>query len=125
MSDRLYVDPVTHSAREERALFALGKKLNKSVGQLYRFGIITYCRSRAEDGNLPDEVLEDFNKIMQRDPEYLDRLKQDRIAGDLCKTEILTQEKTPEVMIPIYNKITRQNETIPETMFHPKLHERI
>lgn len=126
MSDRIYIDPVTHSAREERALFSLGKKLGKSVGQFYRLGIITYCRVKAEDGILPDDILEEFNLIMQKDPEYLERMKQDRIAGaSICNTGILYQVKKDEPLIHVYNKITRSEEDIEERNFHPRMHERL
>jgi hypothetical protein len=126
LSDRLYVDPVTHSAREERALFELGKKLGKSVGQFYRLGIISYCRIKAEDGALSDEILDEFNKIMQKDPDYLERLKQDRInQNDICQVDLLVQVKEPEPdFIRVWDIGAKNYIHINPVNFDPRIHER-
>ena len=116
MSDRIYVDPVTHSAREERALFEFGKKLNKSVGQFYRLGIITYCRSLAEGGYLSEELLTEFNLIIQKDSDYLEQLKRENFSKtDICQTNILTQiQKDPQSLIEVWDDSQKSYVNIPD-----------
>jgi hypothetical protein len=123
MSERIYIDPVARTSREERALFNLIKKLDKSVGQFTRLGVITYCRSLAEGGYLSQSVLEEFNKVMQRDSDYLERLRDEKIKESLCQTELLTQEPKPEQrIIRVYNNVDEKKETIPEDKFDPVFH---
>lgn len=101
MSDRLYVDPVTNSVREERALFSFSKKLGKTNGQFYRLGVLTYCRVLLETGTMPTTILAEYKAISEKDQDYLERLMQERIdeSNDqyekACSIE-LPKPKEPE-----------------------------
>jgi len=102
MSDRLYVDPVTNSVREERALFSFSKKLGKTNGQFYRLGVLTYCRVLIETGNMSQTLLAEYKAISEKDQDYLERLMQERIAesndhyNQACSIE-LPKPKMPEI----------------------------
>jgi len=123
MSDRLYVDPVTRSSREERALFNLIKKLDRSVGQFTRLGVITYCNALAEGGLLSSSILDEFNKVMQRNADYLQQLRDEKIRESLCQTELLTQEPKPEPrLMKVFNNVDERKEVIPEDKFDPVFH---
>jgi len=83
MSERLYVDPVTNSVREERALFQfVQKRLNKSYGQMFRLGALTYARVLAESGEFDESTLSEYHAIADRDRDYLDRLLIERLHND-------------------------------------------
>lgn len=83
MSERLYVDPVTNSVREERAIFQfVQKKLNKSYGQMFRLGVLTYARVLAESGEFDESTLSEYHAIADRDKDYLDRLLIERLHND-------------------------------------------
>lgn len=83
MSERLYVDPVTNSVREERAIFQfVQKKLNKSYGQMFRLGVLTYARVLAESGEFDESTLSEYRAIADRDKDYLDRLLIERLHND-------------------------------------------
>lgn len=79
MSDRLYVDPVTNSVREERALFSFCRKLGKTSGQFFRLGVLTYCRVLCETGTMPKGLEAEYRYIAEKDRDYLERLMRERI----------------------------------------------
>lgn len=79
MSERIYIDPVTMSVREERVMFHfIRTKLKKSYGQLLRLGVLNYARALAEGGYLDAETYAEYKALESKDPDYLERLIKER-----------------------------------------------
>lgn len=89
MSDRLYIDPLTNSVREERALFSFAKNLGLSFGSFFRLGVLTYARCLAESRRLPRNLEKDYKAVSSGDKDYLQRLLDERIEQDLSQSKLL------------------------------------
>lgn len=61
---------------------------------------------------------------MQKDPEYLEQLRLDRITeNDICQTDLLTQiEKEPEELIRVWDIGYSDYLMIPKSQFNPVVH---
>ena len=88
MSERIYIDPVTMSVREERVMFHfIRTKLKKSYGQLLRLGVLNYARALAEGGYLDAETYAEYKALESKDPDYLERLIKERAYEALSVME--------------------------------------
>ena len=82
MSDRLYIDPLTNTLREERALFGFAKRLGLSFGAFFRLGVLNYARCLSEAKILSPALNDEYNVISSGDKDYLQRLLNERIEQD-------------------------------------------
>lgn len=97
MSDRLYIDPLTNSVREERALFSFAKNLGLSFGSFFRLGVLTYARCLSESRKLPRTLEDDYRAVSSGDKDYLQRLLDERIEQDLSQSKLLQEAYAQDV----------------------------
>ncbi len=75
------------------------------------------------------ELKEKWSRIKYRDAEeFQQKITEDRELEEFAKiegTRKKAQEDEQNHLVHVYNKISRMEEDIPESLFHPKLHERL
>ena len=88
MVDKIYLDPIVTSFREERSLVTFAKMLmrestdSRCYGKVFRAGVLSIAQALAETGHLPESLRTDYLHLLDQNRDYLQTVVNDMTSDD-------------------------------------------